>query len=510
MVPMMRAALSLRLRLALLVAIFVAAVIAIEGFLEIRMFQQSVQDDYLQAAAATARAVADELELRSDVDPTSQIHTLLHDFLGATPTVRDIAVVMTQGDELSLVARTSSAGLDDIAPIARQAIARQEQTWDGKGRERLVSTPIIRQGRVVGAVTVTVSLAPVEQLGIRGRQTTLWFAVPAIVALTLLVDLLAQRLVHRPITAIRQTMRRAGSGEFGARAPVDRSDEIGEVASGLNDMLGQLERFQAELQARVESATSELRETNASLVESHQRVFTLREALWQAEQMAALGQMAANAAHQIGTPLNLISGYVQVMIEEARADPKALHRLQTVEGQIRKVTEAVRAMLDYARRPDLQRESVDLAALVEQVCELSRPALRAANVEVRVNVHEPLPVLSADPVHLELALLNLVSNSLDAMPNGGRLDISLSTTVEGVRLVVADSGTGIPADVLPRVFEPWVTTKPAGRGTGLGLSITRDAIISHGGHIVVRSEPGQGTAFTIDLPAARAANVLSP
>lgn len=491
---------SLRVRLAVLVAAVVAAVVATEGYLEIRMFQRNVQDDFLQTASRTAQAVADDLELRTGQDQTAQVHALLHEFLGTAPTVQDIAVLMTAGDALTLVARTSSAAVDDVLPVARQAMQRNQQTWSGGGQQRVVATPIARLGKVVGAVAVTLSLAPVEQLAVRGREVTLLFAIPAIVLLTVLVDLLAQRLVHRPITNIRQTMRRAGAGELGARAPVARSDEIGEVAGGLNEMLGRLEQLQAELQARVDDATRELRETNVELVDSHQRVLSLRAALAQAEQKAALGQMAANVAHQIGTPLNLVSGYVQVMIEESQGDARAFHRLQTVEAQIRKVTNAVRTMLDFARRPALQREAVDLAALVEQVCEISRPALHAASVEVRVDVRAPLPSVSADPVQLELALLNLVSNSLDAMPAGGRLDISLSANNDRVRVVVADSGTGIPADLLPRIFDPWVTSKPAGRGTGLGLNITREVVASHGGAITVRSEAGQGAVFTIDLP----------
>lgn len=496
----MRAALSLRLRLALLVAAVVSAVIAIEGSLETWAFQQSVQDDFLRAAAATAQAVADDLELRTSPYQDSEIHALLHDFAVATPTVRDIAVLVEQGGALAPVARTSSGSAEDLMPAARQAIDRGAEVWIGEEHERMVAVPVRQRGRPAGAVVVSLSLAPVEQLAWRGRQVTLWFAVPAVLALTLLVDLLAQRFVHRPITAIRQTMKRAGAGQMGARAPIERADEIGEVADGLNEMLTRLEQFQSELQARVQEATGELRETNARLVESYQRVIGLREALGQAERMAALGQMAANAAHQIGTPLSLISGYVQVMTEEVRTDPRALKNLQTVEAQIQKVTKAVRAMLDYVRSPGLQRERVDIAALVEQVCEISRPALRAAKVEICVDIQGPVPSLSADPVQLELALFNLVSNSLDAMPDGGRLDVTLSATTEGARLIIADSGTGIPPDVLPRIFEPWVTTKPPGRGTGLGLSITRDVITSHGGRIEVSSEPGRGTLFTIDLP----------
>jgi signal transduction histidine kinase len=524
-----RTGLSLRARLTLLVAVVVAVVIGIESYLEISVFQSRVQRDILDAASSTAQAIADDLEGRGGPGRVSgpQLHALLHDFIGAGPAIRDIAIVLLQPDGPTVAARTSSGTADDLLPVVRQAVERGEPTWSGGGRERTLAAPLLQQGRVAGAVTVTVSLASIEQLRSRGREVTIWFAVPAIVVLTLLVDLLSRRFVHAPLAGIRQAMQRAGAGELGVRVDISRNDEMGAVAHGLNEMLARVERFQADLQARVNDATRELRQTNTELVESYHRVLTLREALARAEQLAALGQMAANVAHQIGTPLNLISGYVQLMIEEVEVGVRpgsdrgqtgvrpgsdqgqtSLHRLQTIDAQIRRVTDIVRSMLDYARRP-LQRETVNVAALVDQVCEISRPALRAANVDVRVEAPGSLPAISADPTQLELALLNLVSNSLDAMPSGGRLDIALSEQSGGVRLVVADSGSGIPATVLARVFEPWVTTKAPGRGTGLGLSITRDVVESHGGIIGVRSEPGHGTVFTIDLPAANAAAAAS-
>ena len=501
---------SLRRRLTVFVGTLVAVVIAFESYLEISTFERSVESDHLEAAADTAQAVADDLELRGGLVETGQTRVLLHEFLAVAPTLRDIAVLRKQDDAFVLVARTSSAAPEDIVAAARRATDRRALTWTGEGRQRIVAAPVIQQGQIVGAVTVTMSLAPVEQMAVRGRQVTLWFAIPAVIVITVLVDLLVRRLVHRPINVIRQTMRRAGSGSVGVRAAVERPDEIGDVAQGLNQMLEQLEQFQMELQTRVDRATGELRETNARLVDSYQRVFALREALARTEQMAALGQMAANVAHQIGTPLNLISGYVQIMKEEAQASPPALQRLQTVEAQIRKVTDAIHTMLDSARRPVLQRQPVDVAALIEQVCEVSRPALHAAKVELRLDVPELLPSIVADPVQLELALFNLVSNSLDAMPEGGWLAITASATTDGIRLTIADSGSGIPADVLPRIFEPWVTTKPAGRGTGLGLSITRDTIASHGGTIEVRSEAGRGTRFTIDLPRVNVTAAQAP
>jgi signal transduction histidine kinase len=295
-------------------------------------------------------------------------------------------------------------------------------------------------------------------------------------------------------------MKRVAAGELGARAPVRRNDEIGAVASGLNAMLAQMENFNVALQERVREATSELRARNDELVQSYERVLSLRDALGRAEQMAAVGHMAASVAHQIGTPLNLISGYVQVIREEYGPDARVTRRLEIVQEQIAKVTSVVRTMLDHARRPT-PREPTDLSALVQRVCDVARPKMTAMGVRLDFSMTEVPPVL-ADPVQLELAVLNLLSNGLDAMPGGGVLTISLAPSPEGVRIEVSDTGSGIAADLLPRIFDPWVTTKEAGRGSGLGLSITREVLAAHGGTVTVRSEVGAGSTFTLVLPAA--------
>jgi signal transduction histidine kinase len=296
-------------------------------------------------------------------------------------------------------------------------------------------------------------------------------------------------------------MQRIRSGDLGARAPVLRNDEVGEMATGLNEMLAELERLNVELQDRVREATAELREKNAELRESYERVIGLREALARADQMAAVGNMAASVAHQIGTPLNLISGYVQVIREEEGPASRVTRRLEIVQEQIAKVTTVVRTMLDHARRPT-PKEATDIGQLVQRVCEVVGPKLEAAAVRLELSV-APVPPVMADRVQMELALLNLVTNGLDAMPRGGVMAITVSKTdTGGVRIQVGDTGTGIAADLLPRVFDPWVTTKEAGRGTGLGLSITRDVVEGHGGTITARSEVGVGSVFAVQLPAA--------
>ena len=493
---------SLRVRLPLLVALVLSVVIGAAGYWELRTFQTSITADLVGVARSTGQAVADDLEVGDDPTRRDDLADSLRDFAYAVPSIRSILVASVENDTPTVVASTSSAEGQDWLALAREAVKRDEiVTAEPVKQIHLVGVPTKRDGRVWGAVVVTYSLASVEELRRQGRVVVLWFVPAAVLLMTLVLDLLMRRLVHRPIDGIRRTMQRVRARDLGARAPVLRHDEIGAVALGLNEMLAELEGVNASLQERIGDATSELRAKNEELVESYQRVFALREALARADQMAAVGHMAASVAHQVGTPLNLISGYVQMIREDEGVDSGVTRRLEIVQEQIAKVTSIVRAMLDHARRP-VPKEPTDLGELLRRVYDVARPKLDALGVRLDLAIAAVPPVM-ADAVQLELALLNLVTNSLDAMPSGGVMSVSLGPNDNGhVRIEVADTGTGIAPDLLPRIFEPWVTTKDAGRGTGLGLSITRDVLTGHGGTISVQSEVGVGSVFTIDLPSA--------
>lgn len=492
----------LRVRLPLLVALVLSVVVGAAGYWELRVFEATITADLLDVARSTGQAVADDIEVGDEPAERDDLPDTLREFAYAVPSIRSILVASVDNDTPAVVASTSSEEGKDWLVLARDATRRDEiVTAEPVKWIHVVAVPTKRDGRIWGAVVVTYSLASVEVLRRQGRSVVFWFVPLAVIIMTVAVDLLMRRLVHQPIGAIRKTMQRVQARELGARAPVLRNDEIGAVARGLNEMLAELEGVNASLQERIREATSELRAKNEELVESYRRVFVLREALARADQMAAVGHMAAAVAHQVGTPLNLISGYVQMIREDASGDARATRRLEIVQEQIAKVTSIVRAMLDHARRPT-PKERTDLAELLQRVCDVAQPTLDTLGVRLDLTVDAAPPVM-ADAVQLELALLNLVTNSLDAMPSGGLMSISLGSVDGGhARIEVADTGTGIAPELLPRIFEPWVTTKEAGRGTGLGLSITRDVLAGHGGTISVKSEVGVGSVFTIDLPAA--------
>jgi two-component system, NtrC family, sensor kinase len=490
--------LSLRTRLSLLVGFIVAVVVGAAALLELRMFTTRMESELIGGARNTARAVADDFELRSRADDSAIESEVLHQYLEVNPAVHAITVIEVDDQGPKTVLSTSSEERRTAIEVAQRAITSGDEVDEPSGSNRFVAVPFVGPRGPMGVV-VTVSIAAVGRVARDGGLLALYVMLPAVLVVTVLLDWLARRLVHRRIGGIRGTMQRVARGDLGARAVVERPDEIGAIVTGLNSMLAEMEELSESLQTRVREATFELRTRNSEVEEMYQRVFDLREALAKAEQLAAVGQAAANVAHQVGTPLNLVSGYVQVLLSDPALDTRTRRRLEMMQRQIEQVAGAVRGLLDRARRT-VQRVQVEPAALIGRVLEIAQPRLDRNHVVVDVQAAPGLPRIEADAVQLELALLNLVTNAIDAMVEGGTLTVRLSPLGEGVRLEVGDSGPGVPDALLPTIFEPWVTTKPFGRGTGLGLAIARGVIGAHGGTIQAGNRPTGGALFTVDLP----------
>jgi len=334
-------------------------------------------------------------------------------------------------------------------------------------------------------------------------QATVWFVLGGILIATLLIDQAARALMYRRLAHLRETIQQAAAGQRSARVSIDGLDEIGVMARGLNDILQGLERLNEAVDVRVEAATAALEQKSVEIADSHHEMAILSEELARAGRLAALGQAAANMAHQIGTPLDLISTYVQLLIQSTPPEADSIGRLRAIQDQVAKVTAVVRAALDSSRAAAIPRERADLGVLVRRVCQMAGPMLDDAGVQIEVMTPDQSVELVTDPVQFELALLNLITNSIDAMASGGKLTVRLEPVNDQLRLEIEDTGSGIPPELLAHIFDPWVTTKPHGKGSGLGLSIARQVIASHGGTIRVDNRPGQGAIFTIDLPAAQ-------
>jgi signal transduction histidine kinase len=491
---------ALRTRLIVGVSVVVALVLGVESVVEIRLFEETAERELRETGLVTAQSVADDLELRPTPLRAEDLVADLHEFAQSAPSIRAISVIQLVDGAPTVVASTTSTESSAALTLARDLLTRGDQAPRDDGTMSFVAMRSAPAGGNLVAVVVTMSLASIAQLRTRGRLVSLWLVPLAVIVLIFVLDQILRRVVYAPVRALRETMARAGAGDLAARAAVFRSDEMGELARGFNEMLGQLSGFNQALEERVTAVTTALDRSHEERIDSYRQMLVLRDALADADRLATIGQTAASVAHQVGTPLNLISGHVQLLLEQQDLDPDLARRLHLVLEQIGRVSEAIRSLLEHTRRPG-EAAPIDVGTLLDSIVNLVRPRLAAARVTLEAELAPSLPKVRGRRDELEMALLNLVSNAVDAMPGGGVLRVAASSTARQVTIALSDSGGGVTPELLPRIFDPWVTTKPEGRGTGLGLSITRDVIARLGGSVEVTSEPGHGATFTITLPA---------
>lgn len=340
----------------------------------------------------------------------------------------------------------------------------------------------------------------------------------------ILLWLILRMLISDPIEAMVLAMQQLERGESGARVPIKRSDELGLIAARFNEMAIQLQRAGAErealireirglnanLQNRIDAALSELQAKNVELAAMAERNALLREELGAQERLAVAGQLAATFAHEVGTPLNLVNGHLQLMDAQKDLPGKVRERLGVIHAQIQRVGDIVRRMLDLTRRPQLHREPQPFAGLLADLQQLWAPTLAAHGIKVKTEIPADC-TLDVDRKQMEQLFLNLMNNAVDAMPAGGNVRLTAKPAEETApgdpwwELRFRDFGQGIPTELLGQVFRPMFTTKPEGKGTGLGLSICRDIVRNHGGDIRIESSEGKGTCVVFTLPGAASA-----
>ena len=218
------------------------------------------------------------------------------------------------------------------------------------------------------------------------------------------------------------------------------------------------------------------------------------------ERLAAVGNMAAAVAHELRNPLNAVSMGIQRLRVEFEPSPREeyLRMVNLVQSEVRRLNAIVEEFLSLARPLELKREAIRSAALLDEVLRLVESEARGAGIAIERAIPDDLPVIHADSDRLKQVLLNLLLNAIQAMPSGGTLGIGAAVSGRTLAVTVTDTGSGIAPDLLPRVFEPYVTTKA--KGLGLGLAIARRIVEAHGGALEAESEPGRRTHFRFTLP----------
>jgi signal transduction histidine kinase len=327
-----------------------------------------------------------------------------------------------------------------------------------------------------------------------GRRIFPFFLL-VVIGVAVGLRLALRQTVVQPLRRLLEGIDGVGKGDLSRVILAERDDEIGTIAGRFNAMTGSLRDAREEGERASEARLG------------------LEARLRQAEKLATIGQMAAEIAHELGTPLNVIGGRARTLIKKGGDSAEVAKVAGIIGDEVVRITKIIRQVLDFSRSRGPTLTRVRLDAVVRDALEFLREAIRRQGIVL--DVRAPVaPEVPGDPDQIQQVCLNLVTNAIHAMPAGGTLRIStervvrrkggldLAPPAEYAVLVIADSGPGIPAADRDKIFEPFFTTKDAGQGTGLGLAVSHGIVKDHDGWIEVESPPGGGALFRVYLPGA--------
>jgi signal transduction histidine kinase len=489
---------SLRAKVTAITVAVALPVLAASTLLTVRLSRRALEDDIRASGLTVARELAASAANVLGTGGEAVLQREIESLLGRGSVVREAAVYAVTPRGLAPVAHGASArpagSAEEIAARERQELVALGHS--GGDRRLEVAVPVIRGGQSIGVVSVALALLRTDALIRQEERQALGLGIVTVGLLVGGLALFMNRAFTRPVQRLVAVMGQAERGDLDARAPESRRDEVGDLARGLNRMLVRVGSFQSELARRVAAATAELRTLN-------QRLFAAQRQIARSERLAAAGELAAAMAHDVGTPMTAVSAHLQ-LLGEAVADPTIKERLALIQAQVDRTVQNARRFMDAAR-PEPTRVPVDVNALLEDLLLLISPEVQRRGTTLVRQLGGGLGRVTGDPGQLQELALNLISNALEAMGQGGTLTIG-TEAVAGergramIRLSVSDTGPGMEPDVLAHAFEPFFTTRSGAGGTGLGLAICRRIAREHGGRIRLESAPAAGVRAIVELP----------
>jgi signal transduction histidine kinase len=300
-----------------------------------------------------------------------------------------------------------------------------------------------------------------------------------------------------PLKLIIDTIDESQKGQYIKRIPIVRRDEWGQLADHFNIMADEIQQ----VMGRNLDLTRHLEER---VKEETHKVVQLQKQVDDLKQLTALGHLTANLAHDLGTPLHSIAGLARLMLEREGWPPDVAHKLNLIVEQTQRLDNVIQNVRKATRLPEPHFELTTVSKILSETLPLVEPLIQKSHVSIETQIDQSTSSLYVDRYRIQTALLNIIQNSIDAMPDGGRITISAADdrAPKTVKILIADSGQGIETDLLEKVCEPFFSSHKDEGMRGLGLAIVRDIIKAHGGHMDIQSTPGSGTSVILFLRMA--------
>jgi len=479
---------SLRLKMILGIGAILLTVILAYAIIAVRSQEEYLQHLAIHEAELIAGVADRGLRRAMERGETDVVQAILRR-MGEHPVVTRIRIVDLQG---AILSSNKSEEEGQLLALRGRPTERTtpEPFWDSRERTASVFRPILSEpmclgchsgGRpILGFLNVVVTF-PVGGSDVAQHWTfMILMTILSLVAAGALIGVFFRLVMGRRIDVLSRTMGLVEAGDLTARVREEGPDELGSLARSFNAMVTRLADARRQLEDRHLGA------------------------IRRAEHMASLGKMAAGIAHEINNPLAGMQNCVRTLLMGVKDEAQRLQYLTMLREGLGRIGRTVGQLLNFAREAEPQLTRLDLPSLLRRSLALLEHEMAARRISFSVATEGRLPTFLADPHQLEQVFLNLLMNAVDAMPDGGKILVSMSPREQEagrfVEVQITDTGVGIPLEHLPRIFDPFFTTKDVGRGTGLGLSVSYGIVRGHGGSIEVKSEVGKGSTFIITLP----------
>jgi signal transduction histidine kinase len=387
-----------------------------------------------------------------------------------------------------------SAPREELTAISIERHLTIEAQDPAGGRYLHVYWPVKLQPDRPGGLEFSRPMAKLDQQEREIIRRTALLVGEMVLLSGILAAVLGLRFVGGPLRQLMEKIRRVAAGDLQGPVHVGSRDELAELAEGLNGMCEQLSESQSKVR----------KETAARIAAMEQ--------LRHADRLQTVGRMAAGIAHELGTPLNVVSGRAELIASGKLSPDETRQSAAAIKTEAARMTKIIREVLDFARPSKPHKASVDLRQVVRQTMDLLGRLAEERNVRLCFAPDSEPATAEVDVGQIQQVLINLIMNAVQAMPQGGKAEVAVGRTTarppgqddDGettyFSIEVRDEGVGIPEQNLPHLFEPFFTTKDVGEGAGLGLSISYGIVQEHGGWIDVTSRPGEGSCFTVYLP----------
>ncbi|MFO0604812.1 MAG: HAMP domain-containing sensor histidine kinase [Polyangiales bacterium] len=474
---------SLAVRLALWLIVPIALCLVAWGYANVRLRRAEMLDE----AAREVRDHGTVLEVALDAilrdRRLAELDEITEDLSRADRVLG--VLVFDRGGRPVQSSRSVRALQGAYAPLAARARARGRpvtEVRDAGGRRLYAyAVPVGSAGAEPrGAAVLLRDLSYIDANLRRSTVALAWLALALAVVVATAVSLALRAAVLRPVARLVAAAERVGAGRLEGAVAGEGDDEVGRLGRAFNRMV------------------ASLRAARDALAAQNDATLALERRLRHAQRLALVGQMAANVAHQVGSPLNVVLGRARYALRQGGQQERDARHLREIVSGAEQISRVIEQLLSHARRAQGPAEPVDVAAVARDTARFLEHECERRRVRAAVHAPERLVVLGRRD-ELEQILLNLCVNALQAQPDGGSLDVTVTPREGSVEVAVDDAGPGVPEADRARIFEPFFTTKGPAQGTGLGLAICDELVRRTGGTIRVESSPSGGARFACFL-----------